>query len=146
MRIQSPGARKRIFELLGSRLMVPSSTCCLSSSVVSEVYTETWGNPTVAQPLPEPIIHDSSNTRTTRCKRRQTQLWLHRSIHTIKGSNPSTNKSATRSFWPMEHLSTGRRSWPTETDSSTRLLQCRLGYADHCFYQSVTGDPLFAQM
>ena len=42
--------------------------------------------------------------------RRQTQIWLHRSIHTIKGSNPSTKKSATDSFWPMEHHSTGRRT------------------------------------
>ena len=100
----------RKWELRRNRVNSFQVLHAVSPHRLSQRYTETWGNPTVAQQLPEPIIHDSSNTRTTRCMRRQTQMWLHRSIHTIKGSNPSTKKSATDSFWPMEHHSTGRRT------------------------------------
>ena len=77
---------------------------------LSQRYAETWGNPTVAHHLPEPIIHDSGNKRTTRCVQKQTQMRQHQSIHTIEGSNPIVQRSATDWHRRIEHHLTGRRT------------------------------------
>ena len=66
-------------------------------------------------------------------------------FHTIKRSNPNAKKSTADSLAGGAPFK-GAQNWPTGKDSNTQLLQYRLGYADHCLYQSVTGDPLFAQM